>query len=206
MADGLFASDPDLVQAQREADDALDHESPLEELFEEQLAAADMVVLNKADLLSEGVMAEVRQTVEAELRAGVRVVQSSHGAIDPAVLLGLEAAAEADLDSRPSHHDDGGEHDHDDFESFTLPLAELPTAESLHERLTSLIEAHGILRIKGFAAVAGKEMRLVTQAVGRRLQHYYDRPWPAGAVRRGQLVVIGEKGLDQAAIRAALQF
>ncbi len=206
VADGLFASDPDLVQAQREADDALDHESPLEELFEEQLAAADMVVLNKSDLLSDGVMTEVQQTVEAELRAGVRVVHASHGVIDPAVLLGLEAAAESDLDSRPSHHDDGTDHDHDDFESFTLPLAELPTAESLHERLASLIEAHGILRVKGFAAVAGKEMRLVTQAVGRRLQHYYDRPWPAGEARCGQLVVIGEKGLDQAAIRAALQF
>jgi len=206
VAEGLFAGDPDRVQAQREADEALDHESPLEELFEEQLASADMVVLNKADLVEEAAMGGVRTSVDAELRPGVRVVKANHGAVDPLVLLGLAAAAEDDLDSRHSHHDDGEEHDHDDFESFSLPLSELPAPETLLERLHPLIEAHGILRIKGFAAVAGKEMRLVTQGVGRRLQHYYDRPWQEGEIRRGQLVVIGKRGLDQAAIRAALAF
>ena len=204
VADGLFAGDPAAVQDQREADPNLDHESPLEELFEEQLACADMVIMNKADLMSEGDVSKVEDLVSRELRAGVRLVKASHGAIDPAVLLGLDSAAEDDLASRPSHHDDGEEHDHDDFHSFSLVLEELASPESLLERLMPLIEAHGILRVKGFAAVSGKDMRLVLQGVGRRLQHYYDRPWRSDEVRRGHLVVIGEAGLDEAAVRAAI--
>ena len=63
VAAGLFASDPEAVQAQREDDEALEHESPLEELFEEQLGCADMVVINKTDLL-EG---DALETVATEV-------------------------------------------------------------------------------------------------------------------------------------------
>lgn len=204
VAAGLFAADPARVQAQREADDALDHESPLEELFEEQLGCADLVVLNKADLLDAAEMAAVRETVARELRPGVRMVEIAHGRLDPAVLLGLGAAAEDDLESRPSHHEDAEDHDHDDFDSFAVELDEVASPQVLAERIAPLVAAHGILRIKGFAAVAGKPMRLVLQGVGPRLQHYYDRDWRADEARTTRLVVIGEKGLDAAAIKAGL--
>ncbi len=204
VADGLFATDPEALERQRQADPELDHESPLEELFEEQLGAADMVVLNKSDLLSSEAMVGVEAMVESELRPGVRLVKSAHGAVDPDVLLGLAVAAEDDLDARPSHHDDGDEHDHDDFVTFSIELAEIESPETLVTRLRGAVERHAILRVKGFAAVAGKEMRLVTQGVGARIQHYYDRPWGPGEARRSRLVVIGQQGLDEAAIRAAL--
>ena len=205
VVEGLFASDPQAVQARREADAQLDHESPLEELFEEQLGAADMVVLNKADLMTEEELGQARTIVAAELRPGVRMVGAAHGAVDPEVLLGLSAAAESDLDSRPSHHDDvDGDHDHDDFYSFSVELPPIDSPEAFLARLLPVIERHAILRVKGFAEVAGKEMRLVTQAVGRRIQHHYDRPWREDEPRRGRLVVIGENGLDEAAVRAAL--
>jgi cobalamin biosynthesis protein CobW len=58
--------------------------------------------------------------------------------------------------------------------------------------------------VKGFLAVAGKEMRLVLQGVGGRIQHYYDRPWQPDEDKTSRLVVIGLKGLDRAAITAAL--
>jgi cobalamin biosynthesis protein CobW len=205
VAAGLFAADPQAVRRQREADDQLDHESPLEELFEEQLGAADMVVLNKSDLLSPESAASVEDLVKSELRPGVRLVKAAHGTVDPEVLLGLAMAAEDDLDARPSHHDDGSEHDHDDFVSFSVEMAEIDSPETLVERLRCAVERHAILRIKGFAAVAGKEMRLVTQGVGARIHHYYDRPWGPGEARRSRLVVIGQQGLDEAAIRAALR-
>lgn len=204
VAAGLFAADPARVQAQREADESLDHESPLEELFEEQLGCADLVVLNKSDLLDAAEMAAVRESVARELRPGVRMVEIAHGRLDPAVLLGLGAAAEDDLDSRPSHHEDAEDHDHDDFDSFAVELGEVASPQALAERITPLMAAHGILRLKGFAAVAGKPMRLVLQGVGPRLQHYYDRDWRAGETRSTRLVVIGEKDLDAAAIRAGL--
>ncbi|MEM7173400.1 MAG: cobalamin biosynthesis protein CobW [Pseudomonadota bacterium] len=204
VADGLFATAPEAVEAQRQADESLDHESPLEELFEEQLACADMVVVNKADLMSDTQMAEVSDLVKTQLHPRVSMVRASHGKIDAQVLLGLEAAAEDDLDSRPSHHDDGEEHDHDDFTSFSIELGEFDTPAAVTEKLLQVIEAHSILRIKGFVAIRNKAMRLVLQGVGPRLQSYFDRDWAEGERRRTHLVVIGETGLDEAAIRAAL--
>ena len=61
-----------------------------------------------------------------------------------------------------------------------------------------------MLRVKGFAAVAGKPMRLLVQAVGARVTHQYDRPWARGEPRAGRLVVIGLKGLDRAAVARTL--
>jgi cobalamin biosynthesis protein CobW len=205
VAADRFAHDPIAVARQREADDMLDHDSPLEELFEEQLGAADLVVLNKADLLDGAALDGVTDMVLAHTRPMAKVVTARHGRIDAGILLGLDAAAEDDLDTRPSHDDDGGDHDHDDFDSFDIELDPVADPGALADRLAPLIAVHDILRIKGFAAVAGKDMRLVVQAVGPRIQHYFDRPWGAAEARRTRLVVIGQKGLDRGAITAALQ-
>ena len=204
VAAGRFAADPEAIEAQRRADDNLDHESPLEEVFEDQLGAADLVVLNKADLLAAEDLDLVNRELARELRPAVKVVTASHGRIDAAVLLGLAAAAEDDLDNRPSHHDGADEHDHDDFETFSLDFAAIPEPQALVARLEPVIAAHDILRIKGFVAVEAKAMRLVVQAVGGRVQHYYDRDWRPGEDRSSRLVVIGQQGLDQAAISAAI--
>ena len=204
VAAGLFASNPQAVQAQRESDEALDHESPLEELFEEQLGCADLVILYKMDLVKEDELVTIVESVQRETRPAVQMIRASNGAVDPVALLGLGAAAEDDLDSRKSHIDDHGEHDHDDFTSFNVELSMLPEAGALDTLLKNVIAEHGILRIKGFAHVAGKDMRLLIQGVGDRIQHYFDRDWGADEERRTRLVVIGETGLDEQAIRAAL--
>ena len=204
VADGLFASDPQAVQRQRESDDALEHESPLEELFEEQLGCADLIVVNKSDLLGASALDKVVSEVAGQLRPSVKVVTAAHGAVDPKVLLGLEAAAEDDLDARPSHHDGVDDHDHDDFDTFSVEVADSPDARELLRRLGAAIAHHGVLRVKGFACVPGKDMRLLIQAVGERIQHYYDRDWRDGEDRRTRLVVIGHKGLDERAVRNML--
>ena len=204
-AAGLFAADPAAVQAQREADDSLEHESPLEELLAEQLACADLVVLNKADLVDETEMRRIGDEIGTMLRPAVKRIVACDGAVDPAVLLGLDAAAEDDLDSRPSHVDEKGEHDHDDFATFSVELDEIDSPDSLVARIAGAVAAHGILRVKGFAAVAGKDMRLLVQGVGERIRHYYDREWRDGESRRSRLVVIGEAGLDELRIRDLLR-
>ena len=204
VADGLFATDPEAVQAQRLADDMLDHESPLEELFEEQLGCADMVVVNKTDLLASDALAQVDATVARELRPGVSVVRASHGAVPLGVLLGIGASAEDDLDSRPSHHDGDEEHDHDDFASFVVELGEQEEPEALISRIADTAAEFGVLRVKGFAAVRGKAMRLVVQGVGPRMQHYFDRAWRPEETPVTRLVVIGHDGLDADGIRARL--
>jgi len=201
---GLFASDPQAVQAQRQADDALDHDSPLEELFEDQLACADIVVLNKSDLLDDPGLGSVAATVGAALRDGVKLVRSSHGAVDPAVILGLEARAEQDLDARPSHHDLEDDHDHDDFVSHAFEFGEIADPGILMDRLRQVVSAQDILRVKGFLAVAGKSMRLVLQGVGNRMDSYFDRDWRPEEARRSRLVVIGLAGLDRSAVGGIL--
>jgi cobalamin biosynthesis protein CobW len=204
VRDGLFAGDPEAVAAERAADPALDHETPLEELFEEQLAAADLVVINKADLLADADWPQVEARVQEDVRPGVQLVRA-HGARLPAtILLGLGAAAENDLEARPSHHDDGGDHEHDDFESFSLDLPALKDPEAFVASLRPVLAEHPIFRVKGFLAVAGRPMRLVLQGVGDRLQQYFDRAWRPGEDRTGRLVIIGEQGLERRAIAAAI--
>jgi cobalamin biosynthesis protein CobW len=204
VADGLFTSRPDQVQALRESDPALDHESPLEEVFEDQINCADIVVLNKTDLLSAHALGTVVADIKAKLRPGTKLLRSAHGAVDPEVMLGLGSSVEDDLAGRPSHHDGEEEHDHDDFETFAIDFDEPKSPQEIVGRIQPALEAHGILRVKGFASVAGKPMRLVLQGVGGRLQHYYDRELRQDEPRGGRLVVIGETGLDRAAIAAAV--
>ena len=226
VAEGRFADDEDAVQAQREADESLDHDNPLEEVFEDQLFCADMVILNKLDLLPEGAADKIQADLAPQLRDGVRFVQAREAAVDPAVLLGLEAAAEDDLEARPSHHDhhdhhhahddDHGhghdhehhhhhdDHNHDEFESFTLSLGTVDDVERLESRIQDAIRAHDILRVKGFLDRPGVGRREVIQGVGPRLRRYFDRAWGADEARRSQIVIIGHKGLDEAGITATI--
>jgi len=205
VAEGRFAHDPGAVHAQREADDSLDHDTPLEELFEDQLAAADMVLLNKADLLDAEGLNAVRARVLAELPRAVKIVASERGRLDTDVLLGLKAGAEDDLDARPSHHDgDHDDHDHEDFDSFIVEVGDTADPEALATRIARAAADLDILRVKGFIAVPGKARRHVIQGVGQRVEGYYDRPWADGEDRRSRLVVIGQKGLDRAAVERAL--
>ena len=204
VAEGRFAADLTALAVQRASDPSLGHDSPLEELFEDQLACADLVILNKTDLIDEAGLTRVAAELAAYLRPAVKLLPARQGCIGASVLLGLGVAAEADIAARRSHHDGEAEHDHDEFVSFSVRLGELASAAALVERLKPMIAAHDILRVKGFAAVAGKTMRLVVQGVGARVQHYYDRDWCDGEPREGRLVVIGQKGLDGGAIRAAL--
>jgi len=202
--DGRFADDPDAVQAVREADAMLDHDSPLEEVFEDQLLSADLVLLNKSDLLDAAALQAVEAVVAKQTGTGAKVLRTRHGRVDPAVLLGLGAAVEEVIANRKSHHDGDADHDHDDFDSFVVGLGEIDDPEQLESRLRQATQDHDILRVKGFIHVPGKDMRHVIQGVGSRIQRYYDRPWAAGEERRTALVIIGEKGLDEGAIRAAL--
>jgi cobalamin biosynthesis protein CobW len=202
--DGLFADDPEAIAAQRQADEALDHDSPLAELFTDQLACADMVVINKSDLLSAEELPRVTENLRAELRNSIKIVPTQHGAIDAAALLGLDAAAEDDIENRPSVHDDEDDHEHDDFESFIVTFGAIADPDALVAKLRATAASQDVLRMKGFIAVEGKDMRLLVQGVGDRYQHYYDRDWDSGEDRVSRLVVIGLQGLNEAAIRSKI--
>jgi cobalamin biosynthesis protein CobW len=203
-AAGRFASDPEAVARQRAADPAIDHDNPLEEVFTDQLACADLVILNKTDLLDPGQLVRLCRELEARLRPGVKLIAAEQGRVAPAVALGLAAAAEDDLAARPSLRELEGEHDHDDFESFVVDSGPVADIAAFRARLAAVIRAHDVLRVKGFVDVPGRDRRQVVQAVGDRVQQHFDRPWLAGETRATRLVVIGKRGLDRAAITAGL--
>jgi cobalamin biosynthesis protein CobW len=204
VAVGLFTADPEAVARQSAADPALAHDNPLEEVFTDQLACADLVVLNKTDLVDSVQLAKLRREIEMRLRAGVKLVATRDGIMPPEVALGVNAAAEEDLATRPSLHDLEAEHDHDDFESFVVTCGPVQEPEVFLARLRTAIDMHDILRVKGFVDLVGRDRRQVVQAVGGRLQQHFDRPWQPSEKRKTRLVVIGRKGLDRAAIMSAL--
>ncbi len=204
LADGRVAHDLDALAQQRSADSALDHDNPVEEVFEDQIACADLVVLNKRDLLDEAGMEKARAAIASALPRSVKVVLATDGKVDEALLLGLGVGTEDDIESRRTHHDNELDHDHDDFDSFVVPIGEVTDPVELNARVAALADKFEVLRVKGFAAVSGKPMRLLLQAVGSRVTHQYDRPWTAAETREGRLVVIGLKGIDRAAITRAL--
>jgi len=214
--DGQFAHNVAAVDAQRAMDENLDHETPLSELFEDQIACADMIVVNKTDLLEADEADRLTGKLRSEARTGVQVIKAAMGALPVDVLLGQGIGAETDLAARHEvhhhhHHDDDDDHEHDhahehghdEFESFIVTRGEVADAKSFAGQVADVIRKHNILRLKGFVAVEGKPMRLTLQAVGPRIDTYFDQAFGA-APRETRLVVIGEAGLDRTAIAEAL--
>ncbi len=205
VASGRFAPDIGRVNAQRLADGSLNHETPLSEVFEDQLACADIVLLTKPDLAGSEGVARARAAVERQALRAVPVIEVPEGAADPGVILGIGAAAEDDLAARPSRHDGAPGHDHDDFGTIVVDLPEAESADGLAARIEALALQRKVLRVKGHAAVRGKPMRLLVQGVGTRVRRQYDRAWAPGEDRQGRLVVIAERRhIDPEAVRAIL--
>jgi cobalamin biosynthesis protein CobW len=204
VAAGRFAPDVAAVDAQRAADASIDHETPLSEVFEDQILCADLILLSKADLAGEAGLAAARAVITAEMTRVVPMLAMTDGVIDPRVILGLHAAAEDDIAARPSHHDGHDDHEHDDFDSVVIDVPEVADVEALTAAIQRLAREQRILRVKGYMAVTGKPLRLLVQAVGERVRVQFDRPW-GDAPRRSQLVVIAEHDdIDAGAIRAVL--
>ncbi|NJL22343.1 MAG: cobalamin biosynthesis protein CobW [Leptolyngbyaceae cyanobacterium SM1_3_5] len=201
---GTLAKDLAAIALQREADPNLDHETPLQELFEDQLACADLILLSKTDLVSAEAVAQVRSIVESELPRAVKMVECDRGSIDASVLLGFHAAVEDDLAQRPSHHDSEEDHDHDDnIDSAHVIFDRSFDPVLLQQRLQAIVQQQEIYRIKGFVHVPNKPMRLVMQGVGERFEQFYDRPWQPQETRETRLVFIG-RSLDRSAIESEL--
>jgi cobalamin biosynthesis protein CobW len=206
LAEGRYADDEAAIQAMRRADPSLEHENPMQELFEDQLNCADMVILNKMDLLDEAQAEAVTQRVAAQVRKGTPVVTSTHGKVGIEALLGRLSAVENDVGNRLSHHEMEGEtqHDHDDFVTFHVTVRGAPSKQDLMQRVARAVSDGTVLRIKGFAHIPGSASRLLVQAVGPRTDSYFDRAWRDGEARDTRLVVIGIKGIDVASVTAHL--
>ncbi|MBW4680694.1 MAG: cobalamin biosynthesis protein CobW [Microcoleus vaginatus WJT46-NPBG5] len=205
VAAGTLVGNLDALNAQRQADPNLEHETPIEELFEDQLACADLVLLTKVDLVDAQTRQKVETWLQQQLPPGVKIVACESGQINPDVLLGFNAAVEDNLESRPSHHDTEEEHDHDDDINSVHFIGDNEfEPQALISKLQKLVQQQEIYRVKGFVSVPAKGMRLVVQGVGSRFDYFYDRPWQATEIRQTRLVLIG-RDLDESEIQTVLQ-
>jgi cobalamin biosynthesis protein CobW len=200
LSDGRFAIDEAAVAKARKSNQT--HENPIAELFDDQLACADIVILNKVDLITPEMVSLLRTNLKPKLRPGTKLVHAPHDNLALYVLLGAKAQAESDMDNRKTQHEHEGEeqHDHDDFSSVTVPVGQVRDRSLLLESISRAIGAHDILRVKGVVNIQGNDSRFIVQAVGPRINAYFDRPWAPGEQRTGELVVIGGRKLDTKAI------
>ena len=193
IAEGKMVGDISALETQRQADPNLDHETPIEELFEDQLACADLVLLTKSDLIDDKSLGLVKNKLNEELRSGVKMIPCNQGQINPDLLLGFNASVEDNLENRPSHHDHEEEHEHDDdINSIQYILDETIEPKTLIKKLKELVKDEEIYRIKGFVNVPNKPMRMVLQGVGDRFDSFYDRLWKPTEKRQTKLVFIGK--------------
>ena len=206
LADGRVAADIEALARQRAADASLDHDDPVEEVFEDQIACADLVVLNKRDLLdAAGIENGARRDLARFLPRAVKIVTVADGKVDPAALLGLGVGTEDDIENRRTRHDAEAEHDHDDFDSFVVPLPEIAEPAALAARVAAARRAPRRVSRQGIRR-GGRQADAASGAGGRRAREPSIRPRPGAPsdAREGRLVVIGLKGLDRAGVTRAL--
>ncbi|MDJ0772626.1 MAG: cobalamin biosynthesis protein CobW [Mastigocoleus sp. MO_167.B18] len=204
LAMGNLVTDLAALEKQRESDESIEHETPIEELFEDQLAFADLVLLTKTDLVDKAVVARITESLQKQVPSGVKIVPCDRGDINTDLLLGFNAAVEDNLDSRPSHHDHEEEHEHDDgINSVEFVLDQEFEPKVLINKLQELVQQEEIYRIKGFVNVPQKPMRMILQGVGNRFDSFYDRMWLEEEPRQTRLVFIGRE-LQAAKVEKAI--
>lgn len=220
---GSVVGDPAALEAQRLADPSLDHATALDELFAEQLEAADLVLMSRADCLSAEALAAVQQRLLPQLRPGAVVLPMGRGEVSPELVLGLERPTLESPDhghghdhnhghDHSHHHDHSHGHDHSHVEIDALALrlnGQFERAE-LEQRLHELLQQPGLIRVKGRLWMEGKARPLQIQAVGPRLECWFE---PGNAVQGGasadpiaglELVLLGFH-LDRLSIETTLQ-
>lgn len=207
LAVGKVAQSTARIEAQRQADGRLDHDTSLHELLEDQLAAADMVVVSKADQMQEDDRLRVSDQLHAVLPASVQTLFVRQGDAEASLLMGLELESEQRVDHVHTHHDHhhaegrAHHHAHDDFDHHVITMGSVDTLQLL-DTLRSLIATQPIFRIKGFVDT-GKPMRQVLHVVGDRVGLHFDRAWQADELRQTRLIFIGQH-LDTQAIDDSL--
>ena len=202
VVNGIFAPQMSNELEEKQNQTYVEHETPLSEVFEDQINCSDVVLLTKPDLVKN--ISDARNIIMKELERNVPILEVQNGDIGADVILGVNAAAETDLDNRRSHHDGFDDHEHDDFDTFSISVPKILDIEKFKIVLETLIRENDILRIKGFLRVESKPLNLLVQGVGKRLSvNFTDTKIPVE--NTGNLVFIGEKGrIDQDVISAYL--
>ena len=202
VVNGIFAPQMSNELEEKQNQTYVEHETPLSEVFEDQINCSDVVLLTKPDLVEN--ISDARNIIIKEMERNVPILEVQNGDIGADVILGVNAAAETDLDNRRSHHDGFDDHEHDDFDTFSISVPKILDVEKFKIVLETIIRENDLLRIKGFLRVESKPLNLLVQGVGKRLSvNFTDTKIPVE--NTGNLVFIGEKWrIDQDVISAYL--
>ena len=225
LAAGHVVANPEALEAQRLADPSLDHATAIEDLFQEQLEAADLVLVSRADSLDPAALAALEDRLRPSLRPGTPVLPMERGQIDPSLVLGLtrpspdQSPGEANQDHHAHDHhahdhqghDDHHEHDHHDhthvaMESLAINLPGVFDSERLEISLRALIASGALIRVKGRLWLPGKARPLQIQGVGPRLECWFEADDSPGTPKQDglELVVLGF-GLNPSQLEAQLK-
>ncbi len=213
LSAGSPVGDPDALERQRQDDPNLDHLTAIDELFENQLASADLVLISRGDRLEPNQLKAVQQDLATRLRAGAETLAISRGVVDPALVLGIDAKSEAKAEAHDHEHDhehhghshshdhrDGDGHDHHDHSHVEALSGQVRCEGSVSRRqleqlLPDFVRRHGVIRLKGRVWLEGKSLPLQIQMVGPRLDSWFeaapDQAWQPAGGRGLELVVIG---------------
>jgi cobalamin biosynthesis protein CobW len=174
LAAGAVVADPAVLEAQRLADPSLDHATAIDELFAQQLASADLVLISRADRVDAAGLEQVRARVEGGIRAGTPVLPMARGAVAPELVLGLDQDhANGSHGHRAGHDHDHEHHHHVAIEAQALQLPGRFERAEVERALRQLIQSHGLVRLKGRLRLSGKARVLELQAVGPRLESWF---------------------------------
>ncbi|MEO1093480.1 MAG: GTP-binding protein [Cyanobacteria bacterium J06638_28] len=169
---------------------------------QEQIAFADVILLNKTDLVSEADLEALEARIHS-MNAMAKVYRTRDAAIEMESILGVNAfdlnrALEVDPDFLG---EDAHEHD-DTVGSIALVEAGELDGEKLNAWLSELLQTRGpdIFRTKGILNIAGEDQRFVFQGVHMLFDGRADRPWKPTENRKNELVFIG-RNLNEAQLR-----
>lgn len=215
LSAGAVVADPSALEAQRLSDPSLDHGADIDELFGEQLEAADLVLISRADRLSREGLEDVRHRLAPRVRSAVAVVPMGRGEVPPELVLGMTRNYSSVAGDGQGGFNDQGDHLHDHghvaIESMALHLEGSFEPKAFEQKLQQLLlKGPGLLRVKGHLWSPGKTRPLQIQAVGPRLECWYESAGPclqpelAGRKPGLELVLLGFE-LQSASIEAFLR-
>ncbi|MFN7873149.1 MAG: cobalamin biosynthesis protein CobW [Cyanobacteriota bacterium] len=201
LAAGHVVGDATAVEAQRQADPSLDHLDALEDLFADQLQAADLVLVSRADRLDGPALAALQGRLASQVRPGTPVLPMTRGEVDASLVLSAPVSTAVQAlprlaQDQDDHHDHDHDHDHHDHSHVAMAavMVQRPgpyTRQEIEERLAALLADQPVLRLKGRLLQEGKLLPLQIQAVGPRLECWYEGVWPEAAAPGIELVVLG---------------
>lgn len=171
---------------------------------QEQIAFADVILLNKTDLVSETDLVELEKRIRS-MNAIAKVYRTQNADLAMDALLGVKAFdLERALEIEPGFLEEEHDHEHDEtVTSIAFVESGQLDGDKLNQWLSKLLQIQGpdIFRMKGILNIAGEDNRFVFQGVHMLFEGKPDRPWKENETRKNELVFIG-RNLDEAQLKA----